>query len=448
MKKSYTKDFIEEKLCEKKLKVLGDIKTSNDKVLCETLEGYRVMVIPYNIICQDRKGNLSIFSKYNPYTIYNIKLWLKLNHIDTLALCSTEYNGSTTPMLWKCNCCNNNFYATWDGIRGGKRYCNYCAKSKRYDNLVDYNKLVAEECKKRNYTLLPDQDIKRSTSKFLYICNKHKEYGAQESCPGEFITSYGKGGCTLCCIEKRSRSKRKGIEYFKKITEDAGMIFENVEYSKNDRTRILYRCPKHKDKGVLSTYVRNMKSNKGNCPYCIGRNRSQSDLEKELKELHLNVKVLKYTSYSEPILVQCGFCGFTWETSGINLTQGHSCPNCPKSHFELSVQNLLDENNVSYICQYSFPDCKDKNPLPFDFYIPNINTLIEVDGEGHYIPIRRSSNMTEEDANNNLQIVQKHDRIKDYYCEKNNINLIRIPYWERANLSKSYIYNLLKNNNT
>ena len=56
--------------------------------------------------------------------------------------------------------------------------------------------------------------------------------------------------------------------------------------------------------------------------------------------------------------------------------------------------------------------------------------------------------MTEEDANNNLQIVQKHDRIKDHYCEKNNINLIRIPYWERANLSKSYIYNLLKNNNT
>ena len=103
---------------------------------------------------------------------------------------------------------------------------------------------------------------------------------------------------------------------------------------------------------------------------------------------------------------------------------------------------------MPYICQYSFPDCKDKNPLPFDFYIPNINTLIEVDGEGHYIPIRRSSNMTEEDANNNLQIVQKHDRIKDHYCEKNNINLIRIPYWERANLSKSYIYNLLKNNNT
>ena len=31
---------------------------------------------------------------------------------------------------------------------------------------------------------------------------------------------------------------------------------------------------------------------------------------------------------------------------------------------------------------------------------------------------------------------QYHDQIKDDYCKDNGINLIRIPYWERNNISQ------------
>ena len=31
------------------------------------------------------------------------------------------------------------------------------------------------------------------------------------------------------------------------------------------------------------------------------------------------------------------------------------------------------------------------------------------------------------------KVSKEHDKIKDNYCKENNINLLRIPYWERDN---------------
>lgn len=71
--------------------------------------------------------------------------------------------------------------------------------------------------------------------------------------------------------------------------------------------------------------------------------------------------------------------------------------------------------------------------MPFDFYLFDVNILIEADGEGHYKPIRRG-NMTQKESERQLAIIQGHDKIKTQYCINNNIPLIRIPYWERKNL--------------
>lgn len=149
----------------------------------------------------------------------------------------------------------------------------------------------------------------------------------------------------------------------------------------------------------------------------------------------MNVSILEYANYSSPIKVQCDICGNVWMTSGINLSQGHRCPKCSKSKFELSVENTLQSLNIDYISQYWFDDCRDKNPLPFDFYLPSKNTLIEADGEGHYKSIRRSKDMSDVDALNQLKYVQYHDKIKTDYCKRNGLKLIRIPYWERENLT-------------
>ena len=54
----------------------------------------------------------------------------------------------------------------------------------------------------------------------------------------------------------------------------------------------------------------------------------------------------------------------------------------------------------------------------FDFYLPDKNILIEYDGSQHF---DKTSKFYSKD------LIQT-DKIKNEYCSKNNIHLIRIPY--------------------
>ena len=105
---------------------------------------------------------------------------------------------------------------------------------------------------------------------------------------------------------------------------------------------------------------------------------------------------------------------------------------------EEKIDNILKSWNINFQRQVSFKECRDKNALPFDFYIPSFNLLMEYQGEQHYIPIPRS-NMTDKEANENLVKIQNHDKIKRKYCEDNNINFIEIPYWENEDL-ENYLF--------
>jgi hypothetical protein len=54
-----------------------------------------------------------------------------------------------------------------------------------------------------------------------------------------------------------------------------------------------------------------------------------------------------------------------------------------------------------------------------------LECLIEYDGEFHY------KKFYEEQT---FETGQYHDKLKDEYCLKHNIKLIRIPYWEFDNI--------------
>ena len=49
MKNIISKEQIRNALENKKLKIIGEIKTSNDKILCETTDNYYVMALPSSI---------------------------------------------------------------------------------------------------------------------------------------------------------------------------------------------------------------------------------------------------------------------------------------------------------------------------------------------------------------------------------------------------------------
>jgi len=89
---------------------------------------------------------------------------------------------------------------------------------------------------------------------------------------------------------------------------------------------------------------------------------------------------------------------------------------------EKRVCDYLQRKTVKYEYQKRYDDCRNINPLPFDFYLPEYNTIIEFDGYQHYFEVKRFKT--------SLKDTQKHDAIKNKYCQDNGINLLRIPYWE------------------
>lgn len=94
----------------------------------------------------------------------------------------------------------------------------------------------------------------------------------------------------------------------------------------------------------------------------------------------------------------------------------------------LKIEEILINNNISFVKEYTFDDCLSPlgNLMKFDFYVNN-QYLIEYDGEQHFIPTSFYSidqNIKEE----RFKKQQEYDQIKTKYCLDNNIPLIRIPY--------------------
>ena len=91
--------------------------------------------------------------------------------------------------------------------------------------------------------------------------------------------------------------------------------------------------------------------------------------------------------------------------------------------------------------EYRINECRNILPLPFDFYLPDYNICIEVDGMQHYEPATFGG-ISKEKAIDNFRESKIRDNIKTQYCKDNNIKLIRIPYWEFND--DTYLYTLNK----
>ena len=66
-----------------------------------------------------------------------------------------------------------------------------------------------------------------------------------------------------------------------------------------------------------------------------------------------------------------------------------------------------------------------------DLFLPTLNTVIEYDGEQHSRPAIYGG-MSLEKATENFKRTQAYDAIKDAFCAKNGIVMIRINYDEKV----------------
>ena len=219
--------------------------------------------------------------------------------------------------------------------------------------------------------------------------------------------------------------------------------FDNIEvigeYT-GAKNRIKCKCIKHNH--IWKPFAYNLLSGYG-CPICgheqTGLKERLSNDEKlhRMNILHPEIKVLKMgNTTNDKVKCLCKNCNNIWDATFSNLTNPcllTGCPICNNSKGEKRIQQILDELSIFYIPQYTFDDCVDIKPLPFDFFLPDYNIAIEYDGEFHYEEKWSDSRFT---AKERLEYIQGHDETKTLYCIKNNIKLIRIPYWDFDKIEK------------
>ena len=125
-------------------------------------------------------------------------------------------------------------------------------------------------------------------------------------------------------------------------------------------------------------------------------------------------------------------CGNEIIVSGNHLRMGHttSC-GCIKSVGEMHINKILSQAHINYSSQYTV--FIDKAYYRFDYAIFDNNNylirLVEFDGEQHY----QESNFYD------YKTTHRNDLRKNQYCKDNDIPLVRIPYWERDNISLDLI---------
>jgi hypothetical protein len=264
---------------------------------------------------------------------------------------------------------------------------------------------------KYDYSLV---DYVNNYTKVKIICSKH---GIFEQQPKPHL--YGQG-CPKC----RSFTLN---DFIIKSKQKHGNTYDYslVEY-KNDKTKVKIICPKH---GAFEQSP-NVHYNHG-CIKCFNEKQTSTlnDFIKKANIIHdnkYNYDISNYINTYKYITIMCPIHGEFNQIPYVHL-RGNGCPKCKESKGESIISDFLSSNNIFYIRQKIFKDCKDKRYLPFDFFLPDYNTCIEYDGEQHFISVNFFG------GEDNLKYRQKHDKIKDDFCIINDIKLLRIKYNDDIN---------------
>jgi DNA-directed RNA polymerase subunit RPC12/RpoP len=116
----------------------------------------------------------------------------------------------------------------------------------------------------------------------------------------------------------------------------------------------------------------------------------------------------------------CKECGCDFETTVASVSSGHWCPTC-KKRTEKKLLRLLWKNFPDAIIYQYDPDwctnIKTGRHLKFDFYIPSLDIIIEIDGDQHF---KQVSNWTSPD---NIHLT---DLFKMNRAIENGISVLRL----------------------
>ena len=274
-------------------------------------------------------------------------------------------------------------------------------------------------------------DIKHNRA--VYHCNRHGNISHS-------IDYWMKdGGCEYC------EGKRFWPKDFLKLAHKAqgeGYHYRGIKEISSKSSIVKVHCPNpsHQWHPMLVDLI--LQGCK--CRECASRH---EPLEKRrlkfLNDFHLKhgknhyeLTADDYINNDTPIKVRCIIHHYNFKTSPDNLLRGAGgCPYCSASEGEAVILGWLDNHNISNDWHYPIPNEDPTLPLQYiepDFHLKDPSDekremFIEYHGEQHYqdIPFYYKGKRIR-----NFDVQQHRDRYLREYCNRHNIRLLEIPYWD------------------
>lgn len=236
-----------------------------------------------------------------------------------------------------------------------------------------------------------------------------------------------------------NKAKRLSTKEF--IERAKELYGDKFDYSKTEyitaRQKVIITCPEHGDFEILPQHHLKGKSS-GGCRKCgieeINKDRklTQEQFIERIKDIQgLSFEKTVYSDKRKKVIVTCKIHG-DYKTTAEVLLKGCGCPKCKSSLGENLIEKILKEKNIIYEHQRTFEGLSYKRRLAFDFYLPFYHACIEFDGEQHYRPIKYWK------GEKGFEELQIKDNMKNVFCQKNNIPLLRVRY-DSQNIEKEVL---------
>jgi hypothetical protein len=242
-------------------------------------------------------------------------------------------------------------------------------------------------------------------------------------------------GCSKC---KRcyNYTTEEWIEKVNKIHKDK-YNYTKAEYKKGS-LKIIITCPIH---GDFEQTGHDHMTGCG-CRAC-GIDKKKIGLEdfiKRAKKIHndqYDYSKVIYQNTETKILIKCLKHGEFLQTPDGHLNRGHGCQRCGgSSKGEIRIEEWLKNVQIKFKPEKTFAACKRKNHLRYDFYLTELNALIEYHGEQHYRPVNFGGKKHQGEEINKFKETKRNDNIKTNFALSSNIPLLIISHEEFGCLEK------------
>lgn len=337
----------------------------------------------------------------------------KIVHGNKYNYSKIKYVGSKIPVIIICSKHRDFKQKPNDHLNG--RGCPKCGFEKnnqqKHSNKIDFiNKAKNLHGNIYDYSLV---NYVHSKTKVKIICSKH---GVFEQIPNNHLM----GQKCPKCFGKKRKTNQNFIDIVQNIHGNK-YNYSLVDYI-NSKIKVKIICSKH---GVFEQTPNSHLLGQG-CPKCANKLVDNKEFIKKSKTVHgdkYDYSLVDYINSKIKVKIMCPEHGMFEQKPNIHLS-GYGCSKCVESNGERIIRIFLENNDISYISQKKFLNCKNKKELPFNFYLPTKNLLIEYDGIQHFKPINHFGGI------NGYKKRKICDEMKNLYAKNNNIQLIRISYMD------------------